>query len=160
MQFLCHYYKDKGDYARASEMANGLLDYTGTSREEALAVLREIRSIMETRQHQRGANSTVNNTANNASPDGGSGRPLFTPRVAVSSSRHLSSGASSRGGSQLFHPSNGAGVGAGAGSARGTGGVFPTPTPRRRGRGSGASPGAAGGGSGAAAAAAAAAAGG
>lgn len=32
MQFLCHYYKDKGDYARASEMANGLLDYTGTVR--------------------------------------------------------------------------------------------------------------------------------
>lgn len=32
MQFLCHYYKDKGDYARASKMANGLLDYTGTVR--------------------------------------------------------------------------------------------------------------------------------
>lgn len=32
MQFLCHYYKDKGDYTRASKMANGLLDYTGTVR--------------------------------------------------------------------------------------------------------------------------------
>jgi len=32
MQFLCHYYKDKGDYERASKMAHGLLDYTGTVR--------------------------------------------------------------------------------------------------------------------------------
>lgn len=30
MQFLCHYYKDKGDYPRANKMAEGLLDYTGT----------------------------------------------------------------------------------------------------------------------------------
>ncbi|CAM9646602.1 unnamed protein product [Scytosiphon promiscuus] len=151
MRFLCHYYKDKGDYARASETANGLLDYTGTSREEALAVLREIRSIMDTRQYQRDASVSVNNnTANNASPDGGPGRPLFTPRVAMGSSRHLGSGAGSRGGNQLFHANNGAGDSAGAAAARGSGGVFPTPTPRRRGRGSGASP--SGGGTGAGAA--------
>ena len=32
MQFLCHYYKDKGDYNSATRMANRLLDGTGTVR--------------------------------------------------------------------------------------------------------------------------------
>lgn len=119
-------------------------------------MLREIRSIMETRQYQRDASASVNNSTtttandnnNNASPDGGTGRPLFTPRVAMGCSSR--NGAGSRGGSQLFHSNNGVGAGA-AGTPRGTEGVFPTPTPRRRGRGSGVSPaggvsGAAGGG--------------
>ncbi|CAM9358434.1 unnamed protein product [Ascophyllum nodosum] len=57
MVFLCYYYKTKGDFKKTSKMAHGLLDFTGTSREEALAVLREIRSIMEARQQQGGPRS-------------------------------------------------------------------------------------------------------
>ncbi|CAM9933894.1 unnamed protein product [Ectocarpus sp. 12 AP-2014] len=156
MHFLCLYYKNKGDYTRASKMANGLLDYTGTSREAALAVLREIRSIMETRQHQAAESSALpqphnaNNSHNDVSLDGGSGRPLFTPRATTGSSHHDGSGA---GGSQLFNANaNNSGVGGGVrGATRAAGGTFPTPTPRRPGRvRSGVSPGTGGGGGGAA----------
>eukprot|EP00752_Nemacystus_decipiens_P011506 g10217.t1 len=93
MQFLCHYYKDRGDYTRASKMANGLLDYTGTSREEAHAVLREIKSIKETlerqsasasflpSEHGTGGGGGDGGDDSTISADGGGGRPLFTPRV-------------------------------------------------------------------------------
>lgn len=106
---------------------------------------------METAQHQAAESSALpqphnaNNSHNDISLDGGSGRPLFTPRAATGSSHHDS---------QLFNPNNsgvGGSSGGGGGATRAAGGTFPTPTPRRPGRvRSGVSPGTGGGGGGAA----------
>lgn len=94
------------------------------SRKEAMAVLREVRSIMETRQRQSATPASFLPEENGAAADGvaatpvaaggGSGRPLFTPQVVAGFPQHGDSGA-----------------GAGA-AARAAPGVFPTPASRPR----------------------------
>ncbi|CAM9950456.1 unnamed protein product [Pylaiella littoralis] len=135
MQFLCHFYKDKGDYTRASKMANGLLDY-GASKEEALAVLRELRSIMEIQQHQPASSASFMNynqdSINSVTPGGGGGGgggggddrgwSVFTPVT------HRVDGSS---------PRDGGGSGINATTRGGAPSAFQVPASRRRSRGGG-----------------------
>jgi anaphase-promoting complex subunit 8 len=43
--FLAYHYKEKGDYEQAEKYANTLLDYAGPEKEQALAILRQIRAL-------------------------------------------------------------------------------------------------------------------
>jgi anaphase-promoting complex subunit 8 len=43
--FLAKYYKDKGDFNKALDCARPLQDYSGTEREEANKLIREINSL-------------------------------------------------------------------------------------------------------------------
>eukprot|EP00904_Undaria_pinnatifida_P003166 jgi/Undpi1/12850/HiC_scaffold_7.g02517.m1 len=111
MLFLCHYYKDKGNYDSANQMAHRLLDCTGTSKEQALAVLRELRSIKETRQ--RDADMNPPSSASFARPDNRHHHPSH-PRFSHASigdaegaARGVSGGdgwGGGRGGRPLFTP--------------------------------------------------------
>jgi hypothetical protein len=55
--YLAKYYKALGRYEESLNYCRRLQDYSGTYREEAMALIREINSIMVASQHQH-ANNT------------------------------------------------------------------------------------------------------